>query len=117
MSIKTPSSFIREKAGIYWVLAEYPSKSSPGKMYEVRTSQRDGKTYCSCRGWVAALNKQRWTKVKGDAECCHIKAYKKQKPTETIVIMDFDAFVSVKRGIPLSTKSVTLKDDVSVRRA
>lgn len=117
MSIKTPTSFIREKPGIYWVLAEYESKSSPGKLYEVRTSQRDGKTYCTCRGWVAELNKQRWKKVKGgEACCCHIKEYRKQKPTETIVVMDFDSFVAVKRGISLVMKDVTLKEDVSVRR-
>jgi hypothetical protein len=111
-----PSSFIREKPGIYWVLAEYPSKSSPGKMYEVRTSQRDGKTYCTCRGWVAALNKNRWTKTKGPACCCHINAYKKNKPEEPLVIMDFEDFVAVKRGITIITNA-SVGSDVKVRRA
>jgi len=111
-----PPSFIREKPGVYWVLAEYPSKSTPGKMYEVRTSRRSGKTYCPCRGWVAQLNKQRWSRAPGgEACCCHIKDYKRRKPAEPIVIMDFDSFVAVKRGIPLSV-SKDVPTDVTVRR-
>lgn len=110
-----PKNFLREKPGIYWVLAEYESKSEPGKMYEVRTSQRDGKTYCTCRGWVMALNK---TKVNGgEAECCHIKDFRSSgKATEPIVIMDFESFAAVKRGIPLNAGG-KVGNDVRVRRA
>ena len=115
--INKPANFIREREGYYWVLAEYESKSSPGKMYEVRTSKRDGKTYCTCRGWVAALNRQRFGGVKGEAVCCHIEEYRRSgKATEPIIIMDFEDFVHVKRGIALGV-SKEIPTDVKVRRA
>jgi len=104
---KTPENFIRENPGVYWVLAEYPSKSSPGKVHEVRTSQRDGKTYCTCRGWIVALNA-------GHGICTHIRQYKSRSRAE-VVPMDKASFAEFKRGISLGTGTLT-SDKESVKR-
>ena len=44
------------------ILAEYPSKSSAGKVYEIREGN-DGVTYCSCWQW------------KKNKNCSHLKDY------------------------------------------
>lgn len=108
-----PTTFIRETEH-YWVLAEYPSKSSPGTVHEVRTSKRDGKTYCSCRGWVVALNQLRKKGAKGEAMCCHLKDFKRSKPTEVIEIMDNDSYVNRHLGLILG---VRLGQNPDVRRS
>jgi predicted nucleic acid-binding Zn finger protein len=110
-----PAKFIRQREGFYWVLAEYESKSEPGKIYEVRTSMRDGKTYCTCRGWVCSLNKSKVTG--GEALCKHIMLFRAAEPAEPIIIMDFESFAAVRRGIPLNIKSGKVGNEVKVRRA
>ena len=115
MAIQAPKTFLRDtkkdgSTAVYWVLAEYLSKSSPNKpAYEVRTSKQDGKTYCTCRGWIVALNA-------GHSLCTHIKQYKQGKTAEPIVLMDFEAFASVKRGLVL-TDDATVANNVKVRRS
>lgn len=101
-----PKTFVSEKPGIYWVLKTYKSKSDPGKKpYEVRTSQRDGKTYCTCRGWIVALNA-------GHSVCCHIRDY---KTTAEVVVMNKEDFESFRRGINLLDTDLPI-DDAPIRR-
>lgn len=66
-----------ERPGPIAVVAEYPSKSQPGVVYEVRIGN-DGVTYCTCRGWVNAKNKLRKLGLEGtkDADCKHTLLYK-----------------------------------------
>lgn len=111
-----PTNFIREREGYYWVLAEYESWSEPGKFYEVRTSQRDGKTYCTCRGWIGALNKLRRIGSKGEAVCCHIELFREQRPAEPIIAMNFEDFVHVKRGIALGNTIIINPQTATIRR-
>jgi len=98
--IKAPKTFLRDtkkdgSTAVYWVLAEYGSKSNPSApKHEVRTSKQDGKTYCTCRGWIVALNA-------GHGLCTHIKQYRSNREVEPIVIMDFESFAAVKRGISI----------------
>jgi hypothetical protein len=109
--IKAPTKFLRDtkKDGtpaVYWVLAENESGSSPGKIHEVRTSKRDGKTYCTCRGWIVALNA-------GHSVCCHIRDYKLAAKTE-LVVMNKEDFAAFKRGISLI--DAELGEDTNVVR-
>ena len=64
MNMKNPSERLPgmrgEKMG--QVLREYPSKSSPGKVYEIIRGG-DGKTYCTC--WQWKLNRT----------CSHLEDY------------------------------------------
>ena len=101
-----PASFIRETAN-YWVLAEYRSKSSPDKVHEVRTSKNDGKTYCSCLGWVFKARK-------GDGICKHIAAY--MAKGHVVVVMNLEEFLAVKRACTLITDDANLANDVKVKR-
>lgn len=48
------------------VLATYPSKSSPGTIYEVRIG-KDGVTYCTCRGWINSKTAPK--------TCTHLRQY------------------------------------------
>jgi hypothetical protein len=102
-----PKATIRETEN-YWVLAEEESSSSPGTFHEVRTSKRDGKTYCTCKGWVFGARK-------GNGICKHIRAFKMRAPAEPLVIMNFEEFVAVKRGIQLISDGA-VKANASVRR-
>jgi hypothetical protein len=101
----------------YFIVDQYPSSSSPGKIHEVRTSKRDGKTYCSCRGWIVKLNQQK--AGGGPAICTHIAQYmSKQKTTAKpveVIVMDFESFASVKRGIAI-TSDAKVASNVKVRR-
>jgi len=112
----TPKKFLRDtdkngKLAVYWVLAEYGSKSNPSaKPHEVRTSKQDGKTYCTCRGWVVALNA-------GHSICTHIRQFKLGKENEPIVLMDFESFTKVKRGLSLITDDSSVEQVNKVRRA
>jgi hypothetical protein len=112
-----PASFIREREGYYWVLAEYESSSEPGKMYEVRTSQRDGKTYCTCKGWVCALNRIRKTGGSGEALCRHLLDFKATRPEEPLVVMDFNDFAVARRHLVIVRPHMALPDDIQTRRA
>lgn len=104
----SPKKFLRETSN-FWVLAEYKSKSNPSaKAYEVRTSKNDGKTYCTCRGWIVALNA-------GHSICTHIRQYKAGKEVEPIVVMDFESYTKVKRGLQLITDA-DVSADTKVRR-
>jgi hypothetical protein len=93
--MKTPSKFISETYN-FWVLAVVPSSSRPDKSYEIRTSKNDGKTYCTCPGWIFKARK-------GDGLCKHLLAQKKAKPAEELVVYKWEEFVAVKRGIVLNT--------------
>ena len=104
----TPDKFVRETEH-YWVLAEEESESRPGKFYEIRTSKRDGKTYCNCPSWIFKARK-------GDGICKHIANYKRHQPEAPVVVYKFDEFVAVKRGIALM-QGGAVKTDVKVRRA
>lgn len=104
----TPKKFMRETSN-FWVLSEYKSKSNPAaKAYEVRTSKNDGKTYCTCRGWIVALNA-------GHSVCTHIRQFKAGKEAEPIELMDFESFAKVKRGLSLTTDA-EVGSDTKVRR-
>jgi len=104
----------------FWVL-EYYKSSSSDKNYEVRTSKRDHKTYCTCRGWIVKLNQ---SKVTGKpAECKHIKMYKALLKTsatpqaaEAVVVYNFDEFIAVKRSLDLTPDGKT-GSSIKVRRS
>ena len=114
--IKAPTKFLRDtkldgSPAVYWVLAEYGSKSNPSApKHEVRTSKQDGKTYCTCRGWVVALNA-------GHSICTHIRQYQSGKEAEPIVVMDFESYAVVRRGISIIDDTKAVKKDAKVRRA
>jgi hypothetical protein len=93
-----PSKFLRETEH-YWVLEEYQSKSEPGKIYEVRISKRDEKTYCTCRGWIVKLNQSKRTGL--EAVCKHITIFRSTNKAEKIVVYTLDEFNSVKRSCPM----------------
>lgn len=111
---RKPASFLKE-TDRFWVLAEYMSKSNPGKdPYHVRTSKTDGKTYCTCRGWIVKLNQSKETG--GRPECTHIKQYRKAKKDVVIEVMNFEDFTAVKRGIAIVTDTASVSKSTSVRR-
>lgn len=102
-----------ERLGV--VLAEFESESSPGKFHQVRTADSDGKTYCTCRGWIQALNQ---SKLRGgEAVCRHIAEFRSKPEAKPIVIMDFESFARVSRGIPIKLSNKTVGDVVQVKRA
>lgn len=106
-----------ERLGV--VLAKYESESSPGKYYQVRTADSDGCTYCTCRGWVQALQVAHRRGRGEEAICWHITDYR-QRPeakAKPIVIMDFESFTKVKRGIPLKLNNKTVDETIHVRRS
>jgi len=103
-----PSKFIRETDAFY-VLADMPSESNPAKSYELRTSKRDGKTYCVCPAWIHKARK-------GDGICKHIAAFNRTVPVP-VVVYNFDEFVKVKRGIHLICDTKSVESEVKVRRA
>ena len=98
------------------ILDKFESESSPGKWHQVRTADSTGETYCTCRGWVQALNHNRNNGIDGEAVCTHIKQYRQQPEAKPITIMDFESFASVKRGIHIKLSNKTVGDDVNVRR-
>ena len=80
----------------YDVLDRVESSSTPGEFYEIRTSHRDGKTYCTCKGWIFKARK-------GDGVCKHIRKYLNKKNFKTteeakLVIYKLDEFLAVKRA-------------------
>lgn len=95
---------------VYWVLAEYPSKSSPGTVHQVRTSKQDGRTYCTCRGWVVKLNQN-----KGEAICTHIAQYKKSNATKVITVYDMESYLVFTRG-PRIIDGGPVSESVTVTR-
>lgn len=105
----SPKKFLRE-SGNYWVLAEYGSKSNPtAKPHEVRTSKNDGKTYCTCLGWIHKARK-------GDGVCKHIAAFKSKEPAEAVTVYSFDEFVKVKRALAIVTDTAPVVAETKVRR-
>jgi len=96
------------------VLAKNESNSSPGKFHEVRTADSDGVTYCTCRGWIQAINKVRHTGA--EAICTHIRAYRSAPAAQPIVIMNFEQFALVKRGIHINVSKKTVSGDLRVKR-
>ena len=108
---RKPEAFVRESEN-YWILQEYESKSS-SSIHEVRTSKNDGKTYCTCRGWIVKLNQSKETG--GRPECTHIKQFRKNKKAVAIEVMNFEDFANVKRGIQL-IDDAKVGGNVKVRR-
>jgi hypothetical protein len=53
----------------YEVLEVVRSKSNPDKTYEIRKSHQDGKTYCTCPGWIFKARKTE------GGMCKHLLAY------------------------------------------
>lgn len=105
----TPKKYLRDSTN-YWVLAEYGSKSNPAaKPHEVRTSKNDGKTYCTCLGWIHKARK-------GDGVCKHIAAFKSKEPAEAVTVYSFDEFVRVKRTLAIVTDAEVSTDQTKVRR-
>lgn len=109
--------YIREEPA-YYVLAENPSKSSPGKVHEVRKSKADKKVYCTCRGWVVKLNQAR-AAGKGEAICVHLSNFKKKRaPTaEPVVMMDAQSYELLQRNLVLITNVKSDDGGVNVRRS
>jgi hypothetical protein len=105
MSITPPASFIRDTPN-YWVLEEAPSKSSPGKFHEVRMSKNDGKTYCTCLGWIFKARK-------GDGICKHIAAY--MKKGYEVVVYKIEEFIAVHRAQPVLDEGA-VKKKVNIHR-
>jgi hypothetical protein len=91
----------------FFILRTVPSKSNPNISYEIRTSKQDGKTYCTCPGWIHKARKS-------DGLCKHILSFKAET-FEPIAVYKFDEFVSVKRGLSL-TSDAEVSKNVSVRR-
>jgi hypothetical protein len=88
----------------YKVLIVVRSESNPDKTYEIRTSHQDGKTYCTCPGWIFKARK-------GDGICKHIAAYRRSNPENQVVIMTSDDFENFRRAIPqLAIKRVKNTD-------
>lgn len=103
-----PDKFVRETEN-YYVLADMPSESNPAKSYELRTSKRDGKTYCVCPAWIHKARKS-------DGICKHIASFNKTVSVP-VVVYNFDEFVKVKRGLFITDDTKAVKTDVKVRRA
>jgi hypothetical protein len=103
-----------ERLGI--VLDEFESESAPGTFHQIRTSDADGRTYCTCQGWVGALNRMRKLGLKGEARCKHIEDYRRRPDARPMVIHDFDSFASVRRGIHIKLTKKTLANEVVVQR-
>jgi hypothetical protein len=75
----------------YVVLKIVQSKSNPDKTYEIRESHQDGKTYCTCPGWIFKARK-------GDGICKHIAEYKAHNPNLKVVVMELADFLTIKRA-------------------
>lgn len=65
---------------------EYPSESSPGKVYTARVEQ-DGKVLCDCRGWLVG-----WSKS-GFRHCKHTRDLVGNRKTRIV-----GDFLYVERG-------------------
>ena len=102
-----PDKFARETDAFY-VLADMPSESNPAKSYEIRTSKRDGKTYCVCPAWIHKARK-------GDGICKHIATFNRTAPAP-VVVYSFEEFVRVKRGLSLITDDSVVNPTNKVRR-
>ena len=91
----------------YEVLIVVKSESNPDKTYEIRKSHQDGKTYCTCPGWIFKARK-------GDGICKHIKAYQASNPTTKVVIMTHEDFENFRRALP--TLAIKKVRDTDVKR-
>lgn len=113
-----PKKFLRE-TDHYWVLGEEPSDSSDD-VYEIRTSKRDGRTYCSHSTWYQTL--QPWWVAKGHklGVCKHMERFfSRQKAlppeeVEEIVTYDLDSWAVAKRS--MVTEKTGKLGAVKVRR-
>jgi hypothetical protein len=120
--IQAPKKFIRE-TDHYWVIGEEPSDSSD-EVYEIRTSKRDGRTYCSHSTWYQTLHD--WWVRKGHKRgvCKHMDRFfaKQTKLVKEAVVeaaevllYDLETWAVAKRAI-VTDKAGKLKDEVKVRR-
>jgi len=110
MSIPTPASFVDKKDGVYWVLGYEPSDSNPDVQYEIRTSMRNGKTYCNCTSCNMSYHKAGGD---GTAKCKHLLRFTKRNPTVKIELMDLEGYLSVRRAVVVvDTIDVSTKNKV-----
>ena len=73
----------------YDVLETVESSSRPGEFYEIRKSHRDGKTYCTCKGWIFKARK-------GDGICKHIADYIRRGAQ--VIVYKYEEFMELRRG-------------------
>jgi hypothetical protein len=114
-----PKKFLRE-TDHYWVIGEEPSDSSD-EVYEIRTSKRDGRTYCSHPTWYQTLHD--WWVKKGHKRgvCKHMdrffakQAHLVEEEKEEVVLYDLESWAVARRAI-VTDKAGKLKDEVKVRR-
>lgn len=100
----------------YEVLKVVNSSSNPNVTYEIRKSHQDGKTYCTCKGWIFKARK-------GDGICKHIAAYKAELAaagrTEEVVVYTLEEFqqaMKVSRANTIVDESDNLKKNIRVKR-
>lgn len=93
----------------YEVLKVVESDSRPGEFYEIRRSHQDGKTYCTCKGWIFKARK-------GDGVCKHIAAYQAEHHEEKIVVMTHSDYESFRRAIP-QTAVKRMRNSGEVKRS
>ena len=113
-----PKKFLRE-TDHYWVIGEEPSDSSDD-VYEIRTSKRDGRTYCSCPFWYRTLQ-PRWSGAQGI--CKHLRRFMDKQATKTlaypdeveqVTVYDLDSWAVAKRT--MTTEKAGKLGAVKVRR-
>ena len=92
----------------YEVLKQVESSSRPGKFYEIRKSHQDGKTYCTCPGWIFKARK-------GDGICKHIHEYMQEDNHVEVVVYKLEEFLAVQRG-GLILDDVKVKSNVKPDR-
>ena len=80
----------------YTVLAVVQSKSNPDKTYEIRLSNQDGTTYCTCMSCIMSFHKN-----DGKADCKHLREYIKNNPNTKVIVMDQKCYEEFKRAVPI----------------
>ena len=109
--VNPPANFVNVKPGVYWILGYEPSDKDPDKRYEIRTSMRDGKTYCNCTACSMSYHRN-----DGPAKCKHLDRFRARNPNVPIILMDLEGFVAVKRATALVMEETKLGAKVKVER-
>ena len=92
----------------YTVLAVVRSKSRPDKTYEIRFSNQDQTTYCTCMACIMSFNRG-----DGKAKCKHLTEYIQANPTRKVIVMDNKGWGKLRAGLDLSKTTVV---DVDIHR-